>query len=263
MEKIKLWENGTPYYNSEYGHPETTVTWYPAEGNEPKGCIIVCPGGGYSGRAPYEGDGYAEFLNEKGYHAFVLNYRVKPYQYPAEFEDVLRSIRFARYNAEKFGIDSNKIAIMGSSAGGHLAVLASEHFDYGKEDGDEIDRVSSRPDLSILCYPVVSLVEPYSHFGSRDNLLGNPCDEELAVKLSGEKSVRDDTPPTFIWHTFDDTCVPIENSLYYACALREKKIPAELHVFPSGNHGLGLAKNNPHVAQWKELLINWLKLNDF
>ncbi len=265
MEKFKLWENGTPDFKPEYKQAEPTVTWYPAEGddNKPKGCVIVCPGGAYSGLAGHEGGAYAEFLNKHGYHAFVLTYRVTPYNHPVELNDALRAIRFARYNAEKFGINPRRIAIMGSSAGGHLAVSASEHFDYGLTEGDEIDRVSSRPDFAILCYPVVSLVEPHSHFGSRYNLIGNPGNEALAISLSGEKSVRDDTPPTFIWHTFEDNCVPVENSIHYARALREKNIPFELHVFPHGWHGLGLSDPVPHTAQWTNLLINWLKLNNF
>ncbi len=263
MQEFKLWENGTPYYDPKIDQPETTVTWYPAEGNEPKGCVVICPGGAYAMRAEHEGKGYAEYLNANGYHAFVVNYRVAPYHHPAEMADAHRAIRFARFNAEKFGIKPDKIAIMGSSAGGHLAVSASEHFDCGKTDGDEIDAVSCRPDGTILCYPVVSLVEGYSHFGSRDNLLGKPCDGKDAANLSGEKSVREDMAPVFIWHTFEDGAVPIENSLYLAAALREKKIPTELHVFPYGAHGLGLAPQNPHVAQWGELMINWLKLNNF
>ncbi len=267
MQTFKLWENGTPGanpdYNSEYNFPETTVDWYPAEGNEPKGCVVVCPGGAYVMRAEHEGKGYAEYLNANGYHAFVVNYRVTPYHHPVEMADAHRAVRFARFNAEKFGIKPDKIAIMGSSAGGHLAISASEHFDYGKPDGDEIDAVSCRPDGTILCYPVVSLVEPYSHFGSRHNLLGNPCEEELAVKLSGEKSVREDMAPVFIWHTFADEAVPIENSLYLAAALRAKNIPTELHVFPYGAHGLGLSPQNAHVAQWGPLMLNWLKLNEF
>ncbi len=259
MQDFKLWENGTPYYDPEIPQPETTMTWYPADVNEPKGCVIICPGGGYSGRAAHEGMGYAEYLNQNGYHAFVLNYRVAPYRHPAELTDALRAIRYARFHAEKFGIKPDKIAIMGSSAGGHLAVTAGEHFDYGLENGDEIDRVSSRPDGLILCYPVVSLVSEFTHRGSRYNLIGNPGDEELAKKLSGELSVRDDMPPTFIWHTFADAGVPVENSLLLGCALKKKNIPTEIHILPTGGHGLGLAPSNPHTAQWARLLCNWLE----
>ena len=133
---FKLWENGTPYYEPSYGQPETTVTFYPADVQGPAGCVIVFPGGGYSIRAEHEGKDICEMLNANGYHAFVLNYRLAPYKHPAELTDALRSVRFVRYNAEKFGIKKDKIAILGFSAGGHLAVTAAEHFDYiGRQYG--------------------------------------------------------------------------------------------------------------------------------
>ena len=263
-EEFKLWENGTPYFNPEFGQPETTVTHYPAENTEGKrGCIIVCPGGGYGRRAPHEGEPIAQMINEIGVHAFVLNYRVAPYKHPAELEDALRAIRWVRYHADEYGIDPEKIGILGFSAGGHLAVSASTMFDYGRPAGDVIDAVSSKPNAAIYCYPVCTLEKPYTHVGSRNNLLGVDASEDLVKQMSGPRAVREDMPPVFIWHTFDDTVVPIQNSLMMATALREKKIPVEMHIFPEGNHGLGLAPKLPHVAQWAPLLQNWLKYYNF
>lgn len=267
MEKqeFKLWENGTPYYEASYGQPETTVTFYPADVKEPAGCVIVFPGGGYSIRAGHEGKDICEMLNENGFHAFVLNYRLAPYKHPVELTDALRSIRFVRYHAEKFGIKKDKIAILGFSAGGHLAISAAEHFDYGLGDdaADEIDRVSSRPDGAVFCYPVSTLVGEYTHEGTKINITGQREDSELAHMLSGQESAREDMPPVFIWHTFEDAGVPVENSLMLAAALRKKKVPVEMHIFPTGAHGLGLAPSIPHTAQWASLLCRWLEFYDF
>lgn len=263
-ESIKLWENGTPYYNPEYGQPETTITPYPAESNgEKRGCVIVFPGGGYGKRSGHEGEPVALMLNEIGIHAFVLNYRIAPYKHPAELEDALRAIRWVRYHADEYGIDPEKIGVLGFSAGGHLAVSASTHFDYGRPAGDAIDATSSKPNAAIYCYPVCTLEAPYTHRGSRVNLLGENASPELVKEMSGPNSVREDMPPVFIWHNFDDTVVPVQNALMMATALREKNIPVEMHIFPNGNHGLGLAPNHPHVAQWGPLLQTWLKYYSF
>lgn len=267
MEKqtYKLWENGTPYFEPSYRQPETTVTFYPASVTKPTGCVIVFPGGGYSIRAEHEGKDICEMLNANGFHAFVLNYRLAPYKHPAELTDALRSIRFVRHNADKFGIKKDKIAILGFSAGGHLAITAAEHFDYGlgKDAKDEIDRESSRPDGAVFCYAVSTMVGEYSHEGSRINITGEREEGELAHLLSGEENVRADMPPVFIWHTFEDTCVPVENALMLAGALRKKRVPVEMHIFPTGEHGLGLAPSVPHTAQWSELLCRWLEFYDF
>ena len=254
-----LWENGAPDFDPSIDQPEPTLTSYFAnvENGEKRGCVIVVPGGGYVCRAEHEGEPVARMLGEVGIHAFVLNYRVHPYKYPVMQNDILRAIRWVRYHAVKFGIDENKIGILGFSAGGHLCTLGIEQFDYGKEDGDEIDRVSSRPDAGVLCYPVVSFVK-YVNDGSRDALIGREYDRELARKLSGEVSVRDDMPPVFMWHTSYDNYVPVENSLYMALALQEKRIPFALHVFPDGDHGLGLSESIESTAQWAPLLQRWL-----
>lgn len=270
---IKLWEQGAPYFNPEYGQGEPELTFFPAKASAgtaapaSPGCVIVCPGGGYAHLAPHEGAPIAEMYNAAGIHAAVLRYRISPYRHPAMLSDVNRAVRVIRHNAGNLGLSPDKIAVLGFSAGGHLAVSAIEHFDYGHSDGDETDRVSCRPDAGILCYPVVSFYK-FGHTGSMKNLLGENPDEELRSVLSGENSVRDDTPPAFIWHTAADAGVPVENSLMLASALSAKKIPFELHVFPDGAHGLGLAsglgaRDNPHVAQWAPLSVNWLKLLGF
>lgn len=266
MEKktFKLWENGAPYYDKSISQEEPSLTWYPAENtDEIKGCIIVLPGGGYAMRADYEGGDISMMLSRNGYHSFVLNYRVTPYHHPAEISDALRAIRFVRYNAKSFGIKKDKIAILGFSAGGHLAVSAAEHFDYGLSTGDEIDRESSRPDGVVLCYAVSTLLGKYTHVPSRINLLGYEEEDDIAYKLSGPENVRDDMPPVFIWHTFEDTCVPVENALMMTSALKKKNIPTELHIFPTGEHGLGLSDANPHTAQWISLLCKWLEFYKF
>ena len=268
MESIKLWSNGTPYFNAEYNQEETSITPYLVKnGNKDKGLVVVCPGGAYVNRAPHEGEPIAKMLNEAGISAVVLNYRVAPYKHPVMLTDASRAIKFARYHAEVWGINPEKIGILGFSAGGHLAVSACEHYDYGRDDGDEIDKMSSRPNAGIFCYPVATFIPEYTHMGSLHNLLGTTPDEKLVHKLSGENSVPDDCPPIFMWHTAEDQAVSVNNSLEMGRALKAKNIPFELHVFPYGFHGLGLANDearyNPHVAQWFGLLINWLKLYKF
>lgn len=267
MKNIKLWKN-TPYYDPAFGQEETTITPYLVkDGNKDKGLIIVCPGGGYSMRAFYEGEPVAKMLNEAGISAVVLNYRVAPYKHPAMLTDANRAVKYVRYHADEWEIDPEKIGILGFSAGGHLAVSACEHYDYGVEDGDEIDRMSSRPNAGIFCYPVATFIPEYTHKGTLHNLLGKEPDPDLQKKLSGENSVPDDCPPIFMWHTAEDSGVSVNNSLELGKALRAKHIPFELHVFPYGCHGLGLATEgqncNPHVAQWASLLVNWLKLHKF
>ncbi|MBQ8696971.1 MAG: alpha/beta hydrolase [Clostridia bacterium] len=254
---MKLWEKGTPLYNEEYGQPETELKFMPADTSEPAGCVIVCAGGGYGGRAWHEAEPYAKMFNAAGIHAAVLDYRVAPYCYPAQLYDINRAVRYVRYHAEEWNVKPDKIAVCGSSAGGHLAVMGAEHYDYGRDDGDEIDAVSCRPDAAILCY-TVSTFGDFTHKGTRTNLTHD--DPELVEKLSGEKNVPDDCPPMFIWHTVEDAGVPVENALLMGMALKAKNIPYEMHLFPEGWHGVGLAEDTfPHTAQWAPLCQRWLK----
>ena len=257
---MKLWEN-TPLFNPEYGDEQPELHFLPAKAEHPVGCVIICAGGSYRIRAYHEAYPYAEVLNAAGIHAAVLDYRVAPYHYPAQLYDVQRAIRTVRYHAEEWNVLPDKIGVCGSSAGGHLAVMAAEHFDSGKDDGDEIDKVSCRPDAAVLCYAVATLGK-YTDRETAENITGG--DRSLRARLTGEKNVPDDCPPIFIWHTIGDGAVSVENAILMTRALDKKKIPFEAHLFPEGGHGMGLARESaPHTAQWSGLLIKWLEFNGF
>lgn len=262
----KLWSEEIPYWNEEYieegqSAPRIpTITAYPSKSD----CaVVIFPGGGYVARAEHEGKGYAEWFNSIGVTAFVVEYRVAPYKHPVEITDAMRAVKYVRYFADKFGIDKDKIAVMGSSAGGHLAASVSVHYDKDfYQATDNIDRESCRPDATILCYPVIDMYE-YRHDGSRANLIGpRPFASEKDF-MSLYKQVTPNTPQTFIWHTAEDEVVPCQNSLLYASALAEAHVPFEAHIYPYGHHGLGLSAEVPHTAQWSGSLHNWLKLIKF
>lgn len=239
---------------------ETPVLeYYPSENKITDAACVICPGGGYAERAGHEGKGYAEYFNKIGMDAFVCEYRVSPHRFPLPLLDIRRAIRYVRANCEKFGVNPEKIAVMGSSAGGHLAALVSTYtapIDY--ENIDEIDKINPVPNATILCYPVCHMPDEtgVAHVGSYENLLGRELKD--AEKYSPDLLVTKDTPTAFIWHTSDDEGVNVINSYLYAKALREHGIKHEMHIFPSGRHGLGLAEGNPHVAQWSGLMKNWL-----
>jgi acetyl esterase/lipase len=224
--------------------------------------VIICPGGGYANLANnHEGRQVANYLNSLGLAAFVLRYRLGPrYNHPIELGDAQRAIRLVRSRASEWRLDAARIGILGFSAGGHLAMTAGTHFDAGNSSAaDAIDRVSSRPDFVVLGYPVISMVEPWTHQGSKNNLLGNNPDPALARSLSGEQTVTRDTPPTFLFHTNADMTVPPENSVHYYLALRKSGVPAEMHIFEKGPHGVGLANEDPALSEWSKLLANWLR----
>ena len=224
--------------------------------------VIVCPGGGYVNLASnHEGRQVANYFNSLGIAAFVLRYRLGPrYNHPIELGDVQRAIRMVRSRASEWRLDPARIGIMGFSAGGHLAMTASTQFDAGNSSAaDAIDRAGSRPDFTILGYPVISMVEPWTHQGSKNSLLGSNPDPALARSLSGELRVTKETPPTFMFHTNADTAVPAENSVYYYLALRKASVPAEMHIFEKGPHGVGLANDDPALSEWSKLLANWLR----
>ncbi len=227
--------------------------------------VVICPGGGYGIIAmDHEGSQVANWFNSHGVTALVLRYRLSPYRHPIPLNDAQRAIRYARANAEKLGISPHRIGVMGFSAGGHLASTAATHFDAGqKEATDPVDRVSCRPDFAILGYPVVSFTADFAHKGSGRNLIGENPDPQLLDNLSNEKQVTSDTPPTFLFHTGDDTGVPAENSVAFFLALRKAKVPAELHVYQQGPHGVGLAPGDPALFTWKDRLLDWLRQNRF
>ena len=225
--------------------------------------MVVCPGGGYAHLAfSYEGIDIGQWLNEHGIAAFVLKYRHRGtgYGHPAPLDDAQRAIRTVRARAKEFGVDPQRIGILGFSAGGHLASTAGTHFDAGdSSSSDPVQRVSCRPDFMILCYPVISFTAPYSHGGSRKNLLGENPDPKQVEKFSNELQVTPQTPPAFLWHTDADKGVPSENSVAFYLALRKAGVPAELHVYEQGRHGLGLAQTTPGADSWPESCIKWMR----
>ena len=248
---MDLWQNG---------EHATQITFYEAENKKTDAAVVIFPGGGYHIRAEHEGKGYAEFLQSKGVSSFVVDYRVFPDCFPLPLLDARRAVRFVRANAEKFGIDPNKIAVMGSSAGGHLAAMESTYTEKIDGEGvDEIDGFDYIPNAQILCYPVLlNYYNEFSHQGSYEALLGED-NLEFAPKVDPVLNVTDTTPQAFIWHTAEDQGVNVINSYEYAKALRLHNVPVEMHIFPFGRHGLGICKATPHVAQWAGLMINWFK----
>lgn len=260
-----LWAEGAPgaIGTEETDKPALWVFLPPAE-KAVGSAVVICPGGGYGGLAVgHEGKEIAEWYNSHGVAAFVLRYRLAPrYKHPAPLDDVQRALRTVRSRAEHYKLDPNRIGVMGFSAGGHLASTVGTHFDSGKPDAaDPIDRVSCRPDFMVLGYPVVALGSEYAHQGSKKNLLGTEPDPKLVELLSNEKQIKADTPPTFMFHTNEDTAVPPENSILFYLGLRKAKIPAELHVYEKGRHGVGFAKDDPVLSTWSARLADWLKLH--
>jgi len=260
---IALWNGRAPGAQGEQDGDKPTITIYmPPDTTGPMTAVVVAPGGSYQrlsmtneGRLP------AAFLNSLGVAAFVLRYRLGPtYRHPIELGDAQRAIRMVRARAAEWHIAPNRVGIMGFSAGGHLAATASTQVDAGSaEAADPIDRVSSRPDFAILGYPVISFVEPWTHQLSKKNLLGENADPELARRMSAETRVTGDTPPTFIYHTYVDATVPVENAVAYFLALRKAGVAAEMHIFKDGRHGTGLAMQEGPLAEWPRLLANWLR----
>ncbi len=255
-----LYPNGTPNAVGQEDVDKPTLTAYPSKGSQT--AVVVCPGGGYRNLAmDHEGRQIAAWLNQQGISAFVLKYRLGPrYHHPSMLNDAQRAIRMVRSRAASLGIAPNRIGIWGFSAGGHLASTASTHFDAGKADAaDALERVSSRPDFAILSYPVISFTTPYEHKGSKLNLLGENPDAALVRNLSNELQVTPQTPPTFLFHTNEDTSVPPENSVLYYLALRKAGVPAEMHIYEPGKHGVGLAPQHPALSTWGTLLANWFR----
>lgn len=265
---VPLWPNGAPGALGTDEKDRPTLTPYLPEPDKATGAaLVICPGGGYAGLAQHEGNDYALWFNQHGITAFVLKYRLgsNGYRHPAMLHDAARALRLVRAKAADWKIDPHRVGIVGSSAGGHLASTLLTHFDSGKPDAeDPIERQSSRPDLGILCYPVITMGE-HTHQGSKNNLLGKDPSPELVKLLSNELQVTQSTPPCFLFHTYEDTAVPVENSLAFAAALRRAGVPFDLHVYQKGRHGIGLADKAPfaNVHPWAKDCVFWLKAQGF
>lgn len=227
---------------------ESFLELYPvSDGGEKKRLfLIVIPGGGYTHLAEHEGKAVAEWLNEKGIHAAVFYYQLQQVDLNLLLEQLDEVLVGLRSTSLCHDVKINQIGLMGFSAGGHLTALAAT-------------KNTHKPDFFVLGYPVISLEEPYVHRGSRTQILGDNPSKTNLFDYSPEQWISSKTPPVFLWHTANDQSVPIENSLLFAKQLSKQQIPFELHVFPEGRHGLGLAQGVLAVHQWTHLLEGWLK----
>lgn len=269
---IRLWAGAAPGALGEADQDIPTITPYlPAADKASGTSIVVCPGGGYGGLAPHEGEGYAKWLADNGVAAFVLKYRLgsKGYRHPVMLGDVSRAIRLVRSRAAEWKLDPQRVGVMGSSAGGHLASTAVTHFDAGKADAaDAVDRQSSRPDFGVLCYAVISMEDGVTHGGSKANLLGKDPDPKLVELLSNEKQVTKNTPPCFVWSTQEDKAVPVTNSLRFVAALQQNGVAYDFHVYQKGPHGIGLSEGKNGTAAgeihpWGKDLLFWMRQNSW
>ena len=264
---INLWGEKIPGPVSSDPKNVPTLTIQLADKDKANGTtVVICPGGGYSGRATgHEGVQIAAWLNDRGVHAFILKYRtVGESKIPSPLEpgpmlDVQRAIRTVRVKAKDYGVDSNRIGVWGFSAGGHLASTAATHFDDGKADAaDPIDKVSCRPDFAILAYPVITMGDK-THGGTRNNLLGKQPNKTLIEFYSNDKQVTSKTPPTFLFHTVEDKGVPIENSRMFKAACEKAGVPVDLVEYEKGQHGVGLGLNTKlPLAAWSVKLEEWM-----
>jgi len=257
MEKLSLWAP-SEYESTDDGF----APWLELsllDTDRPLGAIVVCPGGGYVARAEHEALRIAKRANELGFHGFVVQYSVAPHKHPQPLLDLSRAMRLIRQHAFEWHVAPEHLAVLGFSAGGHLAGSLGVHHaaPYLQEEA-LADRFSNAPNALILCYPVISGVN-FAHQGSFTNLSGGALDKAFLEEMSLELHVTEATPPAFLWHTADDATVPVENSLLFAQALSQAKVPFELHIYPHGRHGLGLAEENPHIATWSSLAGEWLR----
>lgn len=263
---LLLWEDGAPGARGESSADQPSITvYFPPESTRTGAAVVVFPGGGYGHLAmSHEGDQVGRWLIAHGITGIVTKYRISPYHYPAPFLDAQRAIRMVRHFSSDWGIDPDRIGVMGFSAGGHLASTVATHFDSG--DSSAVDSVaweSSRPDFAVLVYPVISFTTEFAHQGSLHNLLGASPDSELVRSLSNELQVTSNTPPTFLVATDEDTVVPAENSVLFFLALRKAHVPVEMHIFEPGQHGFGLAPYRPVLSVWPHLFLKWLQGSGF
>lgn len=258
-QSIFLWPGEAPAQGASDFRPWLDPYLLPTDGTA-RPAVMICPGGGYGGRAQHEGIDIARAFNKEGFHAFVCHYRVTPNFHPAPLWDAARCIRIIRARAAEWGVDAERVAVCGFSAGGHLAgSLGTLYEQSAPTEPDAIDAITARPDALILCYAVLTW-GPHAHQGSFRNLLGPDAQESDREQLSLERWVNAQTPPTFLWSTAEDKGVPVQNSLIFATALRQAGVDFALHVFPKGSHGLGLAPAYPDVSRWHDLCSEWLRL---
>lgn len=244
------------------------IWYYPSDkmkGKENNVAVLVIPGGGYWGLwFDKEGVDVAKWLNNIGVSAFVLKHRLphwesKDCRSKVALMDAQRAMRIIRKNSKIWNIDPNKIGVLGFSAGGHLASTLSTHHDNGLDLSDlKIEKTSSRPDFSILVYPVITMNRPYAHNGSRENLLGKIPSQEYLDYYSNDLQVREDTPPAILIHSDDDKGVLPENSIQYYLALRKYNIPAALHIWEDGGHGYGLGNDKGSIKSWAKICEEWM-----
>jgi acetyl esterase/lipase len=261
---IDLWPHGAPGGLGTAPADVPQITPYVPDRVDPhRTAVVVCPGGGYRNLSmEKEGSKVAEFFNGLGITAFVLRYRLGPrYRHPVPLGDARRALRLVRSRAAEFGVAGDRLGMMGFSAGGHLTATVATHIDRGDpRAADPIDRESARPDFAILAYPVITLSESWLHSGSRNMLLApDQRHPDILHDLSNERQVTPDTPPTFLFHTDADAGVPAENSVTFYLALRRAKVPAELHIYEPGAHGVGLGGTDPALVTWPDRLAGWLR----
>jgi acetyl esterase/lipase len=270
---LPLWPEGVPGAKPGLGAErhddgrignvsEPTLTVYAPAVDRPNGtAVIICPGGGYTRLSTQrEGEQYAYWLSTLGVTSFVLKYRMAEFGHPAPLQDVLRAVRLVRAQAAQYHVQPNRIGVMGSSAGGHLAASAGTLFDHPLgRTGADIDKVSARPDFLMLMYPVIAMDGPAVHAGSRKALLGSSPSAEAVQLMSVEKQVSPATPPTLLIHTQADQAVPVENSILFYQALTRAHVPAEMYLFEHGSHGMGMKAGLGTASNWPRRAEEWLK----
>ncbi|MFK7789823.1 MAG: alpha/beta hydrolase [Phycisphaeraceae bacterium] len=252
-------------YNSrgrlEFVHIPTLEVYHAKGENRSGAAVVICPGGGYRILADsHEGVAVAKWLSENGITGVILRNRIFPYRHPVPMMDVQRAMQTVRANADAWALDPERIGVLGFSAGGHLASTATVHHLEAKPDAkDPVLRVSSRPDFSVLVYPVITMRPPTAHMGSRKNLLGPEPSDELLDLLSSEKQVNKQTPPTLLVHSMDDKSVPIGNSELFLAALKKRNVPGKLLAYKEGGHGYGLGRKDTDSTAWPDACIKWFE----
>ena len=258
-----LWPDGAPGALGTGDADRPALTLYQPNRTQATGTlVVVCPGGGYQNLAmDHEGHQVARWFTSRGIAAAIVKYRLGPrYRHPAPLQDVLRAIRVVRSRAAELNVKPDRIGVMGFSAGGHLASSAATLFELpGARADDGLDAVSSRPDFAILGYPVIVFGADVTHKGSQRNLLGDAPAAELVTLLSTDRQVTARTPPTFLFHTSEDSGVPPQNSVAFYLALKNAGVPAELHIYEKGPHGVGLAPADRELSTWPDRMLGWMR----